>query len=250
MAVKNLKDAIRERTTPAKGQAYAVGTDLLPAAELPAQAGALSEPLQVIARNYIGARHRHGEALLDAARWLSEARTQAKHTEWQIFLQATSTSADVAEGLLNMHTMATRDSRFAEAVRSSWLTQSTAMLLARKSTPEIAIKTVLELDTPATVKKTQQIIREAKGNKTRDVTEFDNAPAPPEPRGFGKPAEPQAHEVWRDALSQLRGAKAQARAVQLQARHFVGQQRRTLLEEIESLQKGLEAARKALEASL
>jgi len=57
-----------------------------PDPELPAQASALSERLQEIARQYIGARQRSGEALLDAARCLSEARAEAQRGEWQIFL--------------------------------------------------------------------------------------------------------------------------------------------------------------------
>jgi hypothetical protein len=46
---------------------------------LPIAAGVLSERLQEIARHrqYIGARRRSGEALLEAARWLSEARAEA-----------------------------------------------------------------------------------------------------------------------------------------------------------------------------
>src|SRR4051794_37568979 len=58
----------------------------------PAAAAVLSERLQEIARQYIGARRRSGEALLEAARWLSEARAEAQHGEWYVFLDATSTN--------------------------------------------------------------------------------------------------------------------------------------------------------------
>ena len=44
-----------------------------------------------------GARQRSGEALLEAARWLSEARAEAQHGEWRVFLEATNTSDDTAE---------------------------------------------------------------------------------------------------------------------------------------------------------
>src|SRR5436190_18425159 len=64
---------------------------------LPAAAGVLSERLQEIARQYIGARRRSGEALLEAARWLSEARAEAQHGEWYVFLDATSTTEDTAD---------------------------------------------------------------------------------------------------------------------------------------------------------
>ena len=249
MAVKNLKDAIRERTTPAKGQAYAVGADLLPAAELPAQAGALSEPLQVIARNYLSARRRSGEALLDAARWLAEARAQAQHGEWQLFLDATNTSETTAGRLIDIHNEASRSPQFAEKVAQNWLTFTAAAEIAAPKTPPALRQKLINAPEPPSRADVLAAKKAAKSSTVEDLAEPADPPAP-EPRGFAQPAEPPAHDVWRDALLQLRGAKAQARAVQLQAKHFVGQQKRTLLEEIESLQKGLEAARKALEASL
>ena len=252
-----LKDKIKARTTPAKGTAYAVGTDLLPPSELPAQAGALSEPLQVIARNYLSARRRSGEALLDAARWLSEARATAQHGEWYVFLEATATSATTADRLLDIHAEAAKSPQFAEKVASNWLTFSAAAEIAAPSTPKNVKQELLDQPEPPSYKKVRHARRAAKSTESGDFEHSvqDRAPSAPEPpptqmRGFAPPAEPQAHEVWRDALLQLRGAKAHTRAVQLQAKHFVGQQKRTLLEEIESLQRGLEAARKALEASL
>src|SRR3954468_7241690 len=62
--------------------------------ELPDRAGALPERLQEIARSYLGARQRSGEALLESARWLSEARAVAIHGQWGVFLEATGTSDD------------------------------------------------------------------------------------------------------------------------------------------------------------
>ena len=244
MAVKNLKDAIRERTTPAKGTAYAVGTDLFPATELPEQAGALSEPMQVIARNYLSARRRSGEALLDAARWLSEARATAQHGEWLLFLQATNTSQTTADRLQDIHAEATRSPEFAEKVAQNWLTFTAAAEIAAPSTPpELRQELIARPESPSRAD-VQQAKREAKNPTVGYLPESPTA-RPGEPTC--SPQQP-AHETWRDALSEFRGAKAQARAVQLQAKHFVGQQKRTLLEEIESLQRGLEAARKALES--
>ena len=244
------------------GQAYAVGADLIPAAELPEQAGALSEPMQVIARNYLSARRRSGEALLDAARWLSEARATAQHGEWYVFLGATSTTENTARRLLDIHKEANRSPQFAEKIAQNWLTFTAAAEIAAPSTSPALRQELINAPEPPS----RADVKAAKSaGKSATVADLPAAPpaapaatastgelhAPtPEMRGFARPAEPPAHDVWRDAISQLRGAKAQARAVQLQARHFVGQQRRTLLEEIESLQRGLEAARKALEASL
>lgn len=257
MAVKKLQDAIRAKSTPERGTAYKVGAELIPAPELPEQAGALPEAMQTIARNYLAARRRSGEALLDAARWLAEARATAQHGEWLIFLEATSTSTSTADRLLNIHDEAARSPLFAEKVASNWLTFSAAAEIAAQSTPENVKQELLQQETAPTHKEVQHARRAAKfpnlGNIEHGVQErsdTDDAPEPPptQMRGFAPPAEPPAHEVWRDALLQLRGAKAQARAVQLQAKHFVGQQRRTLLEEIESLQRGLEAAKEALKA--
>ena len=257
MAVKNLKDAIRERTTPAKGQAYAVGADLIPAAELPEQAGALPEVMQTIARNYVAARRRSGEALLEAARWLNEAHVQAQHGEWKLFLDATNTPETTARRLLDIHDEAMRSPQFAEAVARYWLNYTAAAEIAAPSTPRKVRQQLLNNPTPPTRADVQAARRAA---KTATVADFEHdvqdrapsAPVPPptETRGFAKtaPIHVDVHETWRDALSEFRGAKAQARAVQLQARHFVGQQRCTLLEEIESLQKGLEAAKEALKA--
>ena len=261
MAVKKLKDAIRAKSTPERGTAYKIGAELIPAPELPAQAGALPEAMQTIARNYLAARRRSGEALLDAARWLAEARATAQHGEWYVFLEATGTTEPTARRLLDIHEEAARSPQFAERITSNWLGfTSAAEIAAPRTSPEVR-QELLSRPEPPSVAEIRAARREIKPvivtdlehgvqDRGRGELHTPDAPEPPptQLRGFAQPAEPPAHEVWRDALSQFRGAKAQARAVQLQAKHFVGQQRRTLLEEIESLQKGLEAARKALES--
>src|SRR6266508_6540325 len=129
--------------------------------ELPAQAGMLSERLQEIARQYIGARRRSGEALLDAARWLSEARAEAQYGEWQVFLEATNTSDDTAERLLNIHTQAMQNPQFAESVRTNWIGQSMPPVLARPSTPPEVVNEVLASPEPPTVAEVQKKIRQA-----------------------------------------------------------------------------------------
>jgi len=147
---------------------------------LPAQAGALPEPLQVIARNYIGARRRSGEALLDMCRWLNEAHELAKHGEWKIFLEATSTSDDTAERLLNIHRLAMANTQYADAIARNWLTQSTAALLARESTPPELVDQALSAPEPPTKRQIESSIRVT---KIRTGADFDDAPPPPERRG-------------------------------------------------------------------
>jgi hypothetical protein len=129
---------------------------------LPIAAGVLSERLQEIARQYIGARRRSGEALLEAARWLSEARAEAQHGEWYVFLDATSTTEDTADRLLNIHSQAMENPQFAEAVRSNWIGQSVAALLARPSTPPEVIADVLNADVPPKVADVEQKVRQAR----------------------------------------------------------------------------------------
>jgi hypothetical protein len=169
---------------------------------LPAEAGVLSERLQEIARQYIGARQRSGEALLEAARWLSEARAEAQHGEWYIFLNATGTSEDAADTMLNLHNRAMTDGRFAEAVRTNWLGQSAAGLLARRSTPPEVIKEVLSAPEPPKVEDIRRKIKVAK------AAPAVNAPAQiPEFPGFEQPGlsaviDPESSSVL-DLLSEV-----------------------------------------------
>lgn len=126
---------------------------------LPPEARKLGERLLDIARNYILARRRRGEALLDAASWLNEARTVADEGRWYLFLDVTGTSPDVAERLLNIHLAASRDARFAEAVINGHLNQTVAGLLARPSTPLEVVDVLLESDAPPRVSDVQRAIR-------------------------------------------------------------------------------------------
>src|SRR5690606_11308480 len=98
--VKNLASQQKDEIQPSID--YPVSTQ---AAEEPlVSAGVLSTHLQEIARLYVQARRRSGEALLEAARWLYEARSVAQYGEWLIFLEATTTSPDTAERLIDIHT--------------------------------------------------------------------------------------------------------------------------------------------------
>ena len=146
-----------------RGVPYQISTQTSPVEpELPLPASALSAPLQEIARRYIGARRRSGEALLEASRWLSEARSLAQHGEWYIFLEATGTTEDTAERLLNIHIQAMQNPQFAEAISRNWLSQSAAGLLARPSTPSEVVAEVLGGDKPPSVAEVERKIRKAR----------------------------------------------------------------------------------------
>jgi hypothetical protein len=104
--------------------------------EAPGAQAALSAPLQQLARQFVEARKRSGESLLEMARYLTAAREQAEHGEWRLWLDGTGTTADTAERLLNIHRTAERDAGFRAAVARNWLGQTAAALLAAPSTPD------------------------------------------------------------------------------------------------------------------
>lgn len=167
------------RTPIQKGAPFQVSTAVAPAEpDLHGQLGELSATLQEIARRYVGARRRSGEALLEAARWLTEARDMAQHGEWQIFLDATGTSADAAERLLNVHRTAMQNQQFADAIARNWLGQSVAALLARPSTPPEVLAEMLDQATPPSVEEVRGAISRTRGS----------------PRGKGEGQNPQIAE--------------------------------------------------------
>jgi hypothetical protein len=172
--LKNVQKLVDNKPSAATGERqpsinYAIST-LTPVGEvtLPELAGTLSEKLQGIARLYIGARRRSGEALLEAARWLSEARVEAQHGEWGVFLAATQTSDDTAERLLNIHTQAMQNPQFAESVRTNWIGQSVAALLAAPSTPQQVIEEALNAPESPTVGEIRRKIKDAKTPNTAE----------------------------------------------------------------------------------
>ncbi|NJO08072.1 MAG: hypothetical protein HC876_22550 [Chloroflexaceae bacterium] len=124
--------------------------------------GSLPEALQNLARLYVGARRRSGEELLKAARWLSEARAMAKVGEWQVFLEATSTSHDTATRLINIHRLAMENPQFAESVANNWIGHSAAALLAQPSTPSDVIDDILSADISPSVADVRGAIRVGK----------------------------------------------------------------------------------------
>ena len=108
----------------------------------PALPGALSEPLQAVARNYLGAKRRMEESLLEAARWLAEARMQCKQGEWGMFLAATRTSEGTAKRLLNIHDAAQRSPVLADAIGRG-LSATAAAELAQPSTSDDLLEQLL-----------------------------------------------------------------------------------------------------------
>ena len=97
-----------------------------PTSTLPERAGALPERLQDIARNYLGARRQSGVSLLEAARWLSEARTEAKHGEWAIFLEAISLDESRARAQIRIHEEALANPVFADRIVNGFLSETVA----------------------------------------------------------------------------------------------------------------------------
>jgi hypothetical protein len=154
----------------------------------------LSQPLQALAEQYLAARQRSGEALLEAAQALAEARALAKHGEWYRFLQLTRTSASTAERLLNIYRLASENLQFAGFVRDNWVGVSVAGLLARPSTPTAVIAHV----TTGQIAPTMEAVQNAIDSMNAQLS----APQP-------DPAEqPMAAEASSDAIDdEIRNAQ-------------------------------------------
>lgn len=111
---------------------------------------ALSAPMQELARRYVAAQTRSGEALLDACAALAEARALARHGEWGVFLEATRTSEGTAKRLLDIHQQAASDPAFRAAVASNWIGATVAAELAQPSYPATAREALLSAPEPPT----------------------------------------------------------------------------------------------------
>lgn len=190
---KRLQDALRPSTVETvqqpeqREESYELSIHR-PADEmlLSPEAGTLNEQLQEIARLYVGARRRSGEALLEAARWLSEARRIADHGEWKVFIEATGTSEATALRLLNTHNLVMRNPQVRELVARDWISPSVAALLARPSTPPEVIEEVIESDIPPRVADVQNAIRKVRqqidkpyGKRTKTAHSEEQTEAPP-----------------------------------------------------------------------
>lgn len=146
--------------------------------ELPVEAEGLGKQLHQIARRYLAARRRSGEALLEAARHISEARQIAEEGTWHLFLQVTKTSEDMAERLINIHLLASRRPDFEAAVIHGRLNQSVAALLARPSTPPTAVDEVLTSSVSPSVADVQRLLRVARQSQRPNHHPVDNVESP------------------------------------------------------------------------
>jgi hypothetical protein len=152
-------------STQAATPVYELSTTILDAAPtsaaLPPEADTLSGALRDLAVRFIGTRRRLGEALLEAARYMSEARAAAEEGQWYIFLRVTSTSPDSAGNLINIHHCAAQHPAFAEKIRSGWLNQTVAGELAKPTTSPEVLAQLLGREDPlrvADVKRARKLI--------------------------------------------------------------------------------------------
>ena len=145
-------------TEDTRGASYALST-AVPLADLPPEAPELGDQLQVLARQFLGARRRLGQALLDAANTMQQARDAADEGQWLIFLRVTQTSPDLAERLINIHLVGARDPLFKEAVTRGFLNQSVASELARASIPPEVRIALLTAPEPPPVEDVRRAIR-------------------------------------------------------------------------------------------
>lgn len=145
----------REPSTTPRQAAYELSTTqpitTAETAPLPPEADDLTAPLRELALRYIGSRRRVGEALLDACRYMSEARDQAEEGQWYLFLRVTGSSPDMAEVQINIYLRSRQNPAFAEKLRSGWLNQTVAGELAKPSTPPEVLSRLLEAPTPPKV---------------------------------------------------------------------------------------------------
>jgi len=117
---------------------------------LASTSGVLSAALQDLARRYVAAQQRSGEALLEACAALAEARQLAKHGEWGMFLAATRTSEGTAKRLLDIHAEAERNPQYRQAVASNWIGATVAAEIAQPSFPAEARQALLSAEEPPT----------------------------------------------------------------------------------------------------
>jgi len=170
---------------PTRGQPLSLSI-ATPLPELPERARGLSPQLQELVVRYIGAQHRHGETLLEAAHWMHEAKQAADYGDWRIFLKAIGESEDTAERLLNIYDRAIKNPQFAESVRTGQIGKSAAALLAAPSTPAQIIDQALNAPEPMKVKEIESAIKDAKPSKQPKSPEVA-APVP---------GDPQMEEWW------------------------------------------------------
>jgi hypothetical protein len=117
--------------------------------------GALSESLQDCARRALAADRKGGEALLEKATAIADARKAAQHGDWLTFLAAIRLDERAARRLCAIHERAASDERFADAVRRGWLTFSVAAIAAQAD--EQLLEALLVQEAPPTVREAQAL---------------------------------------------------------------------------------------------
>jgi hypothetical protein len=127
--------------------------------ELPAAAQALSAKVRDLARRFVGTRRRLGSELLEAARLIAEARALTGHGQWQIFLEATGTTPDTADRLLNISERSFQLPDFETALRNGRLSESVAWRLAQPSVSPETVAEVLSSEEPLSVRFVVQQLR-------------------------------------------------------------------------------------------
>ena len=113
--------------------------------------GALSASMQDIARRYVAARRKSGEGTLEAASAMAEARAQAAHGEWGLFLEATGTSESTAGRLLAIAQEAAQNPTYRQRILDGWLGASTAALIAQAEQPSAVLERLLLEESPPSV---------------------------------------------------------------------------------------------------
>jgi hypothetical protein len=128
--------------------------------QLPPEANELDDPERELARSFLTAWRRTGEFLLEAARWMSEARARVEHGRWGLWLRVVGVSDDLSENLRNLHARANQLPRYAEAVRTGQLGATSAYLLAPASVPDELVMEVLEAPAPIPTKMLERRLRD------------------------------------------------------------------------------------------
>lgn len=130
------------------------------AIQLPPEASELDSSEQELARSFLTAWRRTGEFLLEAARWMTEARARVEHGRWGLWLRVVGVSDDLSENLRNLHARASQLPRYAEAVKTGRLGATSAYLLAPRSVPDELVIEVLEAPAPIPTKELERRLRD------------------------------------------------------------------------------------------
>src|SRR6185295_15374191 len=137
-------------TTPSP---FPLSTTIAPQAIiLPPEATDLAAAEQDLARHFLTAWRRTHEFLLEAARWMAEARETVEHGRWGLWLRVVGISDDKSEELRHIWWRAQQHAACAEGIRQGRINATTAGLLAPPTVPAEIIDEVLSSETPPKTK--------------------------------------------------------------------------------------------------